>query len=273
MSERGELAKETERAAINLLSTCLAGMATVYDLSDKQAHDFEIHYNDGRRAIGEIGILANPQYESALAAMRTREKQHFVDLPDGYGTWGTHLYGNPNINRFELEVPRLIDELNKYEITQFQVGMHPELRELSQHCEALGIQYLVKHDDYPGNQVVYFLDMGQPIFIDSTLNSLVKCVEAAIFDGNFQDSWKKLEAHDSDEKHLVFRCGSLIPLNHQHVLLTLEPAPEIPDINFPIGITHIWLMPAYLEAPYIYWSSEGEKKFINPLHWNKPNLL
>ena len=273
MSVRGELAKETEQAAINLLTTYLADLATIHDLSDSQDYDFEIHYKDGRRAIGEIGLLANPQYESALAAMRAREKQHFVDLPDGYGTWGTHLYGNPNINRFELEVPKIIAELSRNGITQFQIGMHLELRELSQHCEALGIQYLVRHDDYPGNQVVYFLDMGQPIFIDSTLDSLVRSVEVAYLEGAFQDSWKKLETYHSDEKHLVFKCGSLIPLNHQHVLLTLEPAPEIPEIHFPLGVTHIWLMPAYLEAPYIYWSSQGEKKFINPLHWNEPNLL
>lgn len=266
MSERGALAKETEQAGINLVSTCLAGLATVQDLSDSQGYDFEILYQDGRRAIGEIGILANPIYESALAAMLAREKQHFVDLPDDYGTWGTHLYGNPNINRFEHEVPKIIAELNRNGITEFLIGMHLELRELSKHCEALGIQYLVRNDNYPGNQVVYFLDMGQPIFIDSTLNSLVKSVETAFLDGDFQDSWKKLEAHDADEKHLVFKCGSLIPLNHQLVLLTTDPEPKIPDIGFPLGITHIWLMPAYLGAPNIYWSREGEKKFISQIN-------
>ena len=262
MSERGPLAKETEQEAIHVLTSFFSDLATVIDLSDKQDYDFEIHYKDGRKAIGEIGLLANPEYESALATMRNREKQHFVELPDEYGTWGTHLYGNPNIKRFEQEVPGIIAELNKHGITQFQIGMHLQLRDLSQHCESLGIQYLIRHADYPGNQVVYFLDMGQPIFIDSTLDSLVRSVEAAYLEGAFQDSWKKLETHHSDEKHLVFKCGSLIPLNHQQVLLLGEPTPIIPDIRFPSGITHIWIIPSYVEAFGLVWSIDGRKLLL-----------
>lgn len=263
MSDRGELARETEQEAIQLVKTYLADLALVKDLSDSQEYDFEIYYKDGRRGIGEIGLLANPAYESAWAALRSREKQHFVSLPSGQGTWGTHLYGNPSIKRFESEISEIIAELNYHGADEFYIGMHPEMRELSKKCEALGIQYLLKHNNIPEDQVVYFLDMGQPIFIDSTLESLVKSVEAALFQGDFQDSWKKLEAHSSDEKHLVFKCGSLIPLNHQQVLLKSEPTPDIPDISFPKGVTHIWLLPRYVEAFGLLWSVDGKKQLLD----------
>ena len=262
MSDRGRLAVETEKEAIHKLSSVFLGRATVIDLSDSQVYDFEIRYESGRKAIGEIGLLANPAYESAWATLQSRDRQHFVDLPDGYGTWGTHLYGYPNIRRFEIEIPKIIAELLKMGIDQFQVGMHFELRELSQHCESLGIQYLNRHVDHPENQVVYFLDMGQTFFIDPTLNSLVKVIETAFLEGSFQDSWKKLEPHISDEKHLFFKCGSLIPLNHQHALLTSEPEPAIPDITFPPGVTNIWVSSNYVEARSIYWSLNGDKGFF-----------
>ncbi len=263
MSDHGALSKEVELEAIEVLTSYLATNGTVHDMSDSQDYDFEIHYRDGRRAIGEIGLLANRDYESAWATLRSREKNHVVDLPPGFGTWGTHLYGNPNIKRFEKEIVGIIAELNERGIKEFQIGMHFELRALSQKCEAIGIQHLTKHLGYQIDQVVYFLDLGQTIFVDSTLDSLVKSIESAFLEGDFKDSWKKLIPFTSDEKHLFFKCGSLIPLNHQQVLLWAEPIPVIPEIYFPEGITHIWLLPNYVEAHGVLWSRDGEKLFVD----------
>lgn len=262
MSDHGPLSKEAEIEAIEALSFRLTGVAKVHDLSDSQDFDFEIEYLDGRTAIGEIGLLANQNYESAWATMMSRDRQHFVELPENSGTWGTRLYGMPNIKRFESAVPKIIEKLNQVGVTTFEVGMFPEFRELSKQCDELGIQYLLKQDSVPGNQVIYFLDMGEPIFIDSTLDSLIRSVETAYLDGDHQDSWKKLEKFAADEKHIVFKCGSLIPLNHQHQLLRTSPTPKIPDITFPPGISHIWLLPRFIEAYGVRWSKDGFKELF-----------
>lgn len=262
MSDHGPLSKQAELEAIKTVGQKMINVAKVHDLSDSPDFDFEIEYFDGRRAIGEVGLLANRHYESAWATMMSRERQHFIELPNNSGTWGTRLHGIPNIKRFESAVPKIVETLNQNGISNFEVGMHPALRDLSKQCEELGIQYLLKQESVPGNQVVYFLDMGEPIFIDSTLDSLIRSVESSYLEGDHQDSWKKLEKFNADEKHIVFKCGSLIPLNHQHQLLRTAPTPKIPEISFPTGITHIWLLPRFVEAHGILWTRGGQKELF-----------
>jgi hypothetical protein len=271
MSEHGNLSRLAEEKAIQVLQHVLGNSAQIVDFSDTQIYDFEIHYSDGRRGIGEVGLLANTAYEAAWNAIRKSKSNHVFQLPDGLGTWSTTLYNNPNIRQFEREITGILILLHDFGISDFQLGMHFQYPELESKCESIGIQRLHKSNKSVENQIFYFLDRGHSFVIEDTLESLVTAVENQIHKGAFMDSWKKLQNFSADEKHLFFQCGSLIDSNYQFVLLQSPLTLEIPDIEFPPGVTHIWLIPEYLDAPYLFWSLQGEKKFLGPIPWNRIN--
>ena len=267
MSYHGQLSREAEEWAIAILRKHFGLTAHVIDRSLENDYDFEVDYGDGRFAVGEIGLLADSDYEAAWAALTSREFHHQFNLPPGLGTWGTHLYDKPNIKAFENVIGSIIEELVAAGLSEFNVGMHHTLRHVDRKCEEVGIKHLQRHLEMTGDRVVYFLDMGQTFFIDNTLSSLVASVERAYLGDDFKDSWQKLQCVEAQERHLFFKCGSLIDLNHQLVLLTNPHDLDIPDITFPPGITDIWVAPGYLEAKILGWSISGQKQMIDPPDW------
>jgi hypothetical protein len=72
----------------------------------------------------------------------------------------------------------------------------------------------------------------------------------------------KLIELDSNEKHVYLRLGDLVP-NLQTWALANEREPvEIPELEFPDEISHIWLESGSVQSRNILWERGMKPKYF-----------
>lgn len=259
MSKYGDLSRETELEAIEIIQSYIQTDGEVIDTGDTKGYDFEIFYTDGRTAIGEIGILEDEQYRASWNSLIKHPTQHVVPLPAGYGVWSARLHKSANGKHFRSNIRGLVEKLLVTGTENLVIqGNWPQTSE-SEIARELGIQHLRKVQYLDGDFVFYTIEHSAEIFIPDSLEPLVEQVQRLLLESSNRDSWQKLMPYDSLEKHVYVKCGSLISYNFQeHLLLERDPLP-IPDIVFPDGVTHIWLKSTFVESRTLLWKRDGQK--------------
>jgi hypothetical protein len=91
MSDYGPESRQVELDGISKLAEFFGKSATVVDLGHTNGHDFEIFYEDGRKAVGEFSWLTNPDSRSMWNAILKREEPQQIQLPVGFGYWTISL--------------------------------------------------------------------------------------------------------------------------------------------------------------------------------------
>ena len=262
MSEYGPLSRETEIEAIEIIGSHLGRAGAISDTGMQKQYDFDIAYQDGRTAIGEIGLLEDEDYRKSWNSLTSQKEHHIVHLPEGYGVWSVRVAKTANGKHFRAEIGNFIKELIQADSTEIVISQTWPRTPLSEYGRSLGILHLHKIDYVKEDFVFYTIEHSSDFSIPDSLNPLVEKVQILLHEGACQDSWQKLLPYEADEKHVYLKCGSLISFNLQEHLLLRRDPPSIPDFLFPDGITHFWLRSIFLESRTILWINGGQKTFI-----------
>lgn len=266
MSDYGKLSLDAELEAVSIISQYLGDGGRVDHKGKDCPYDFEIHYNDSRVAIGEVSILEEEDYRSWIDAYSKLENNYSIPLPPGFGAWQVSLKITAKLNRFRREVVPFVELLRSREIYDLEIWADWPMDDISTKARNLGISYINKAEYLNGDLLIWGSE-GSGGVIQDEVEPLVAEIEQLLHGGNFQTSWTKLIPYPADEKHIFFKCGSLIS---NFLLDCLHPTNDRPltaDFTFPEGITHFWLTSGLQNSATLLWISDGQKE---RLHINVP---
>ena len=263
VSDYGGLSLDAELEAVSIVGTVVGDRGTVLHRGKTDPYDFEIRYRDGRFAVGEVSVLEDQNYRSWWNALSKLENNYLIPLPSGFGTWHASLKMSSRIKRFQREVISYIEALESEKIYDLQIFDVWPLDELSNRGRNLGISHIDKISSMEGDNLI-FLAEGTGGSIPDTVEPLLTEIEKLIHGGIFETSWTKLIPFESDEKHIFFKCGSLI----SYFLLEYFRPPHskalVADFKFPEGITHFWLNSYVQQSATLLWISDGQKFRLSP---------
>jgi len=233
VSDYGKPSLNAELEAVSIISQYLGDGGRVDHKGKECPWDFEIHYNDSRVAIGEVSILEEEDYRSWIDAYSKLENNYLIPLPPGFGAWADW-----------------------------------PMDDISTKARNLGISYINKAE-YLNGDILMWGSEGSGGVIQDEVEPLVAEIEKLLHGGNFQTSWTKLMPYPADEKHIFFKCGSLISNFLLDCLRPTNDRPLTADFTFPEGITHFWLTSGLQNSATLLWISDGQKE---KLHINVPPL-
>lgn len=248
-----------EKSAISLVSKWVGGEGQVLDTSAGSGPDFEIKYNNGASAIGEIGAHIDPNVAAAWSSVRKREKHQIIDLPDGSGVWVIHLDYGANIDRLYKKLPTFISKLLETGTNELDLLINWSSGPLDSLAEHLGIEQIYRKVSVEGDYALFFLQ-GSGGSVPSDGNLIVPWIESILNERGFNDIWQKLFNYEDkmvrkfDEKHVFLISGSLTDFGVGQLLMDIENnmpsnAPTLPD-----GITHMWVQSEVSASHAAVWS-------------------
>ena len=263
VSDYGKLSLDAELEAVSIIGTYTGTRGKVIHKGKTDPYDFEIHYNDNRLAIGEVSILEDQNYRSWWHALLKQENNYSKSLPTGIGTWHASLKMSSRINEFHREIISYIEALEHEKIYELHIYEDWPLDELATRGRNLGISHINKIETFDSDILIYGSE-GRGGSVPDTVEPLLVEIEKLLHGGTFQTSWTKLKPFDADEKHIFFKCGSLISDFLLEYLRPPHAKTLLADFNFPEGITHFWLNSYLQESATLLWISNGEKFRLNP---------
>lgn len=260
MSTYGKIAREIELSAISHLQAFYGKEAEVVDLGPKHGYDFELIHSDGTFAIGEITWLQNGTRFATAKAINKFETQNMVPLFPGSRCWAVRIKDEARVNSLIRELPSLIFKIIALDLLEYHDHETWRKDEIAKDCRRLGILHIQSSPSI-------FVDMafirpnGGGGIIPMGYSGLARKLEELLA-GGLKSNWIKLKSTNANEKHLYLRMGTLIPYNLQDTLLQEMPEPEISNIAFPEGISHIWLDGGGSPMRNILWRRDGENIYF-----------
>ena len=258
MSQYSPESREIELEAVGRIQRHYSDEYTVRDLGNGDKYDFEIHHLEkGLVGIGEVAWLEDPIKKSAWTALLKQEEHHIIPLKAGQGFWSMSIKHTGNINKITKLLPNLITLLLEANETERQIYETWPRDEISNSLRDLGIEYLRKVDDpsYYKDQCFFLLE-GSGGLIPDTLEPLADFI-LGLLNTTYSDCLKKLDIPGDLERHLYFRMGSYLPFNLTDPLGFHNPEPKIGLFDFPLGISHIWLIGSNDNYRNVLWSNNS----------------
>ncbi|HUW78480.1 MAG TPA: hypothetical protein VMV52_07010 [Candidatus Nanopelagicaceae bacterium] len=259
MSDYGLESRQIELDAIQCMKSFYGSGIEVVDLAALPAYDFQLRKDGKTFAIGEIAWLEDGDKRSTWKALLKQDKHRIVKLAAGQGPWTVILKPDSNINEFHRQVPSLITQMIAQKTKKIaNVNSWPR-NPLADFCRQLGINYIAQSGQGP-DQAFYML-AGSGGLVRTDLQEISSLTESLLEDA-YSDCWQKLQSTPSPEKHIYLRIGSFFPVHVTEPLSLERTELPIPDIDFPHGITHIWLQGSIEYFRSVRWSStEGHVYF------------
>jgi hypothetical protein len=264
VSDYGDLSREAELEAVSIIGSYFGSQGTVLDTGKTAAYDFEIQYADTRTAVGEVSVLEDKDYLSGRDAMLRQETVNLHPLPDGYGFWRAKLRKSDktaHIGSFLKQITSYIEKLKVENIEDLDIEEDWPKTPLYNLGRRLGIMHIRKVKGMEGDQIFYNYQ-GSGGFRPTTSEPLICEIEELLHDGQFQTSWTKLLPFPADEKHIFFKCGSLISDHLHDYFIDTNTSHSMTNFRFPKGITHLWLTSRWQKHVTLLWISDGQKIMI-----------
>ena len=255
MSKYGLYSRQVELKGISKLKNHFGDTAKIEDLGHTSEHDFEIHYADGRKAIGEFSSLVEPLHRAMWNAIFKRSEPMQIKLPSGFGFWSLTLNKPTNINALESLAPAWIMEMIATSMEEIHLYNNWPNTEFARRLRDHGISRIRKVSEQIDS--IYFMVSGHGGVVPSDLYPLRDTLEILLkTNKKVRSNCEKLLRKESDEKHVYLQCGELIPeLSIWALWMDRDPV-EIPELELPNEITHLWLDPASDRIRSILWERE-----------------
>ena len=258
MSQYSPEAREIELEAFARVASYYSDNHSLSDLGDTDGYDFEIHQkNLGLVGIGEVAWLEDPVKKSAWTALLKQDEHHLIPLKAGQGFWSMSIKHTAHIKTITRRLPELIEQMllaNESERQIYESWPHDDI---SKALRELGIEYLRKVDDPRSEKdQCFFLLEGSGGMIPNTLEPLADFL-LELINNKYQDCLRKLDIEGDLDKHLYFKMGSYLPFNLVDPLGLHNPEVEIGRFNFPVGITHVWLIGSNENFRSVLWSGNS----------------
>ena len=245
MSDYGQESRQVELDGISNLKEYFGKSATVVDLGHTSGYDFEIHYSDGKKAIGEFSWLAEPKSYEMWKAIHKREEPQQISLPEGWGYWGLTLNKPININVLENLAPKWITEVLETGKDHIEVYEGWPNTEFARRLRGFGITRVYKFSE--GFDKVFYMVMGEAGAVPWDLIPLRDTI---------------LRLLQENEKHVYLGLGDLVPNLQTWALLTEREPVEIPELDFPDEISHIWLDCGSEQMRNILWERGRKPRYF-----------
>ena len=259
MSDYSKLSLDAELEAVSIIGQYIGDEGSVVHKGKTDPYDFEIHYNDSRVAIGEVSILEDENYRSWIDAISKLENNYSIPLPAGLGVWQVSLKISARQNKFRREIRSFVELLDSQRIYDLHLWADWPIDDISAKARNLGISHINKVHNLEGDLLIWGSEGSGGVLQDQA-EPLVAEMETLLHGGNFQTSWTKLIPYPADEKHIFFKCGSLISYFLLEYLRPPHDQPLTADFKFPEGITHFWLTSELQGSATLLWVSDGQKK-------------
>ena len=259
MSDFSKLSLAAEFEAVSIIDQYIGDEGSVIHKGKTDPYDFEIHYNDSRVGIGEVSVLEDEDYRSWIAALAKQKNRYSMPLPAGLGIWSVSLKITARQNKFQREIVTFVKLLDSLGIYDLHLWADWPMGNIATEARNLGISHINKVYNQEGDILLWGSE-GSAGAIPDEVEPLVAEIEKLLHGGKFQTSWTKLMPYYADEKHIFFKCGSLIS---PFLLECLGPPHDRPlsaNFRFPTGITHFWLTSGVHESATLLWFSDGQKK-------------
>jgi hypothetical protein len=221
--------------------------------------DFEIIYNDGRTAIGEVGWHEDRNIRQMWGETLKRKKHQQVELSQSAGQWTALLTPGASIKNLYARLPALIDELLKLGETELLIQGSWPLGPNADEARSLGIQDLVLVNDQGPDRAIFFMP-GSGGVVPKDPNVIVSWVDEVVADQQYADMTAKLLGLSADERHIFIMSGSLTSFGVEMRLGELDQALPSRPPTIPEGITHVWVASQFKfneESPLGLWNAEA----------------
>ena len=261
MSIYGQESRQVELDGITRLQGYFGESATVIDLGHTGGHDFEIHYQDSRLAIGEFTWLVEPKSLEMWKAILKRDDPQQIALPTGWGHWVMTLGEPININQLENLATKWISEVSATGRDNIELHDVWPNTVLARKLRGFGISRIHKFSEEPDQ--ITFMVMGKAGAVPWDLIPLCgTIIELLSENPTVRSNFEKLQGKKADEKHVYLRLGGLVPSLQTWALYTEREPVDIPEINFPQEITHVWLESGNDQVRSILWEHGNNPKYF-----------
>lgn len=261
MSDYGKESRQVELDGISKLKEYFGSTATVVDLGHTDGYDFEIHYSDGKKAIGEFSWLAEPKSYEMWKAIHKREEPQQISLPEGWGYWGLTLNKPININVLENLTPKWITEVLETGQDHIELYEGWPNTEFARRLRGYGITRIYKFSDDVDK--VFYMVMGEAGAVPWDLTPLRETILFLLQENEIvRSNFLKLVGLKADEKHVYLGLGDLVPNLQTWALLTEREPVEIPELDFPDEISHIWLDSGSEQIRNILWERGRKPRYF-----------
>ena len=258
MSDYSPESRAIELEALKRVANYYPSTHAIIDLGDSDVYDFEIrNSNHDLIGIGEVSWLEDPVKRSAWTALLNQEEHHIIPLKSGQGFWAMSIKHTAHIRTITNRLPGLIElmlNLNETDRQIYETWPHDDI---SKALRELGIEYLRKVVQPKSDQdQCFFMLEGSGGVIPDSLEPLADFL-VELVNTKFSDCLKKLDVGADLDKHLYFQMGSYLPFNLTEPLGLHNAEVEIGRFNFPVGITHIWLIGSNENYRSVLWRNSS----------------
>jgi hypothetical protein len=133
--------------------------------------------------------------------------------------------------------------------------------ELAHNLRDIGVSRINKVSD--GYDKAIFLHMGIAGVVPPELIPLRDTLQLLLEENDkVRSNCLKLVGLDSDEKHVYLRLGDLVPYLQTWALFTEREQVEIPELDFPDEISHIWLGSGSDQIRNILWERGSQPRYF-----------
>jgi hypothetical protein len=250
-------ARLAEQVAIPIVRQWLGSDGLLLDGSATSSPiDFVIDYLDGRHAVGDVWLDADETLMAVWGDLFKQERHQEIELDRGWGLWSLGLTHDANGRILRRDLPKLIGAclaINQTNLDFEHSWIPPEapeaLRDLYAHGGALGISYLIRHDTADQTEsrdaAIYF-PKSDPKPTGTEPANLREWINRVFTDrAGAKHIHEKLLPAMADERHAFVVAHTGTPASIQRRLATLRL--NEPDLVVPDGITHVWVLPRYVE--------------------------
>jgi|GEM_PF-7022472 len=256
MSKRSKESQEAERSGLNHLRKFYEATAYIEDLTDTPGYDFKIIYPNQTYGVGDITWIVKQDRKQLSVEIDRQTGGRQLPLPPNFGFWNIALEDDAHMKQVLRKLPTLLLKMMALEQTIYSSIENRAHNEITQECQTLRINQIRRYDSIPEDLAWIHLKGGSAI-IQQNYDALAGVI-FKILSKSKPDIWMKLlKDVDAAERHIYLRLGTLVPFGVSDSLIIGNSPDEICDIQFPEGITHIWLEGSSPDMRNILWRRDG----------------
>jgi len=261
VSKRSKESEAAERSGLNHLREFYGETAEIEDLTDTHSYDFKIIYPNQTYGVGDITWIVKQDRKQLSVEVNKHTEGRQVKLPADFGFWNVTLEDDAHVKQVLRKLPTLLLKMIALEQTSYWSIENWVHNEITQECQTLRINQIRRYDFIREDLAWIHLKGGSAI-IQQNYEELATVI-FKILSKDKPDIWEKLlKDIDAVERHIYLRLGSLVPFGVSDSLIIGNSPDEICEIQFPEGITHIWLEGSSPEMRNILWRRDDANVYF-----------
>ena len=269
MSRRSPQSVSMEEFSVRIIQEHYGSNFVVNNLGDSNGYDLEIRKKDGASlvGIGEACWLENHNAHSTSRYIKNNIPDYSFELKVGQGQWVISIEDQADIKYIRENLPKLIYSLSENKEKYFEATTKEDCKDpIGNKLRSMRIISLTRFpDELRENGKVIFNGSSSCAWGTSDMQNFADEVSSLLDTCKFIDNVKKLNQepkHNAIDKHLFLFIGSALSLIETLKLSRKNNELPLGEINFPQGITHIWIISTNPDIRSLFYS-HNEAKYLD----------